>query len=178
VHARPDENEAGFRNRCEEAARRRREAELGKIEVAFDRKVKILETKIDQEERELAKDESDLSARKMDELGTAAQTVMSMFGRRKKSLSSSLTKRRMTSRAKADVEESLEAIADCEADCSPGKERSSPCWGLTSAGARSQESELTVTHSEGCAAGFIWHCLDAFFILLEKEAGGGLAAYK
>ncbi len=89
-----------------------REAELDKIEEAFKKKVKALETKLDTEERELAKDESDLSVRKMDELGTAAQTVMSLFGRRKKSLSTSLTKRRMTSQAKADVEESLETIAD------------------------------------------------------------------
>jgi endonuclease/exonuclease/phosphatase family metal-dependent hydrolase len=39
-----------------------------------------------------------------------------MLGNRRRSVSSSLTKRRMTSEAKADVEESLEAIAEYEAD--------------------------------------------------------------
>ncbi len=148
VYAGPDETEAGFRKLCTEAARRAREAELDKIEEAFKKKVKALETKLDTEERELAKDESDLSARKMDELGTAAQTVMSLFGRRKKSLSTSLTKRRMTSQAKADVEESLETIADLKKQISTLEKEKEQA--LLEANQRwdeivAQDSEVTVT---------------------------------
>ena len=182
VYAGPDENEAGFRLRCEEAARREREAELNKIEDSFEKKVKTLETKLDQEERELAKDESDLSARKMDELGTAAQTVMSLFGRRKKSLSSSLTKRRMTSQAKADVEESLEAIADLKkqiAALENEKEQS-----LLEANQRwdeivAQESEVTVTPLKKDVLldlfGIAWM---PFYLAGEGEQVEELAAYK
>jgi hypothetical protein len=182
VYAGPDEKEAGFRNRCEEAASREREAELNKIEDSFEKKVKTLETKLDQEERELAKDESDLSARKMDELGTAAQTVMSLFGRRKKSLSSSLTKRRMTSQAKADVEESLEAIADLKkqiAALEKEKEQS-----LLEANQRwdeivSQESEVTVTPLKKDVLldlfGIAWM---PFYLAGEGEQVEELAAYK
>jgi seryl-tRNA synthetase len=44
-----------------------------------------------------------------------AETVAGLFGlTRKRSLSSSLTKRRMTSQAKSDVEESVAAIKDIQ----------------------------------------------------------------
>ena len=70
------------------------------------------------EERELRGDETELSQRKMEELGTHAENVLGLFGGRKSSrrLSSSLTKRRMTEQAKADVEESEDAIAQYEQD--------------------------------------------------------------
>jgi hypothetical protein len=47
-------------------------------------------------------------------LGSAAETVFGLFAGRKSSrrLSSSLTKRRMTSQAKADVEESVDTIEE------------------------------------------------------------------
>jgi hypothetical protein len=51
----------------------------------------------------------------MEELGTHAENVFGLFSKRSRStrrLSSSLGKRRMTEQAKADVEESLDAIAD------------------------------------------------------------------
>jgi superfamily I DNA and/or RNA helicase len=50
----------------------------------------------------------------MEEYGTHAETVLSLFGRRKKSLSRSLSKRRMTEKAEADVKESLQAIEEFE----------------------------------------------------------------
>jgi len=73
-----------------------------------------LEDKIAREERELREDEAELSHRKMEELGTHAENVLGLFGGRKSSrrLSSSLSKRRMTEKAKADVEESLDALDD------------------------------------------------------------------
>lgn len=148
IYAGPDVSEAEFRKTCAEAARREREAELRKIEDSFEKKVKALETKLDQEERELAKDEAEHSSRKMDELGTAAQAVMSLFGGRKKSLSSSLTKRRMTSKARAEVEESLESIADLKKQIAALEKEQEQA--LAEANQRwdevvAQESEVTVT---------------------------------
>jgi hypothetical protein len=66
----------------------------------------------------LREDETELSQRRMEELGTHAENVLGLFGGRKSSrrLSSSLTKRRMTEQAKADVEESEDAIAQYEKD--------------------------------------------------------------
>jgi hypothetical protein len=114
VYAGPEINQAEFRRLCSEAAREGCEAELKKVETAYAKKLAALEDKIAREERELAQDEAEHSQRKLEELGSAAETVLGLFGGRKSSrrLSSSLSKRRMTAQARADVQESLEAIAD------------------------------------------------------------------
>ena len=62
------------------------------------------------EERELDEDETELSQRKMEEVGKHAENLIGLLAGRKRSLSTSLTKRRMTSQAKADVKESLDSI--------------------------------------------------------------------
>ena len=112
VYAGPDVSKAEFMSACAETAREAREAEIEKKSEQIDRKIKSLEDKLAREERELREDEAELSHRKMEEMGTHAENVLSMFSGRKSSrrLSSSLSKRRMTEQAKADVEESLDAI--------------------------------------------------------------------
>jgi hypothetical protein len=114
VYAGPEVAAGEFRTLCAEAAREGRDAEVEKLTVAYDRKLEALQDKLDRENRELAEDQSELSQRKMEELGTAAENVFSLFGGRKSSrrISSSLTKRRMTEQAKGDVEESVDAITD------------------------------------------------------------------
>jgi len=114
VYAGPDVSQAEFMKVCAETAREARDAEIEKKAAQFDRKIKSLEEKIAREERELREDETELSHRKMEELGTHAENVLGLFGGRKSSrrLSSSLSKRRMTEKAKADVEESLDALDD------------------------------------------------------------------
>ncbi|MGB7876084.1 MAG: DUF87 domain-containing protein [Anaerolineales bacterium] len=114
VYAGPDVSQAEFMKACAETARDARNAEIEKRAAQFDRKIKSLEDKTAREERELHEDESELSHRKMEELGTHAENVLGLFGGRKSSrrLSSSLSKRRMTEKAKADVEESLDALDD------------------------------------------------------------------
>ncbi len=47
-------------------------------------------------------------------MGTHAENVLSVFSRRRRRLTTSLTKRRLTQQARADVEESIEAIDDLE----------------------------------------------------------------
>ena len=72
--------------------------------------------RLKREQRELDEDKAELSQRKMEEMGTHAETLISMFSKRRRSISSSMSKRRMTAKAKADVEESEEAIVDMEKD--------------------------------------------------------------
>jgi len=116
VFAGPDESQAAFMRKCAEAAREAADAEIEKKAEQFDRKIDSLEDKIAREERELREDESELSHRRMEELGTHAENVLGLFGGRRRSrrLSSSLSKRRMTEKAKADVEESEDALEDYE----------------------------------------------------------------
>jgi hypothetical protein len=112
VFAGPDVSQAEFMKACAEAARLARDAELEKKTATIDRRLKTLEDRLMREERELREDEAELSNRKIEEAGTHLENLTGLFGGRRKAsrLSSSLTKRRMTEQAKADVEESLDAI--------------------------------------------------------------------
>lgn len=114
VYAGPEVSPADFRALCADAARSGRDAELKKQSEQYDRKLVTLKEKLAREQRELEQDEEELSSRKMEELGTHAETLFSLFGKRRSSrrISGSLSKRRMTSQAKADVTESKEVIAD------------------------------------------------------------------
>ncbi|MFN2221208.1 MAG: hypothetical protein ACK2UH_01535, partial [Candidatus Promineifilaceae bacterium] len=116
VFAGPDVSDREFQRRCEDAAAERRDAELKKADEAFDRKVDRVMDKLEREQRELREDETEYAQRKREEGLSHAETVLSLFTSRRKSLSSSLTKRRMTERAKADVEESIEVIKELEAE--------------------------------------------------------------
>jgi hypothetical protein len=116
LYAGPDVSPAEFRTHCAEAARKASQAELAKVAAVYDKKIDALKVKLEREERELSEDETELSQRKMEEMGTHAENIFGLFGGRKSSrrLSSSLSKRRMTAQAKADVEESKDAIAAFE----------------------------------------------------------------
>jgi hypothetical protein len=113
VFAGPDVSQAEFMRACADAARDARDKELAKQTGQFDRQLKTLEDKLAREERELREDEAELSHRKVEEAGTHLENVTGLFGGKRsvRRLSSSLTKRRQTEQAKADVEESVDAIA-------------------------------------------------------------------
>ena len=113
VFAGPDVSQAEFMKACADAARDARDAEIAKKTAQLDRQLKTLEDKLAREERELREDEAEFSHRKMEEASTHIENVTGLFGgkRSARRLSSSLTKRRMTEHAKADVEESHDAIS-------------------------------------------------------------------
>jgi hypothetical protein len=113
LYAGPEVSSAEFRTQCTDAARQGRDAELRKVTATFDARLRGLQEKQVREERELAGDQTELSQRKMEELGTHAENILGIFGgRRSRRLSSSLSKHRLTEQAKADVDESVQAIAD------------------------------------------------------------------
>ena len=112
VYAGPDVSNREFRQLCDEAARQGRDAEIKKVEDSFKKKIEVIQERMAREERELEEDRARHSHRKMEEVGSHAETIFSMLGGRKKSISSSLTKRRMTQQAKAAVDESVDAIAE------------------------------------------------------------------
>jgi len=82
--------------------------------VQYDKKLDTIENRLMREERELRADEAELRERRMEEYGTHAENVLGLLSRRRRRLSTSLTKRRLTEQAKADVEESLQAIEEYE----------------------------------------------------------------
>lgn len=113
VYAGPNVSRAEFMKACADAASRKRDAETAKAAAQIDRQLKTLQDKLAREERELHEDEAELSHRKVEEAGTHLENLTGLFGGRRKAsrLSSSLTKRRLTEQAKAEVEESVNAIA-------------------------------------------------------------------
>jgi len=110
----PEKTQAEFRRQCADAAREKRDAEVKKIEASYDKKLDTIENRLLREERELRADEAELRERRMEEYGTHAENVLGLLSRRRRRLSTSLTKRRLTEQAKADVEESLQAIEEYE----------------------------------------------------------------
>jgi hypothetical protein len=117
VYAGPEVSEEKFLKMCQEAAQEKRDAEVKKKATTFERKMDALEKKLAREERELEQDEAELSQRKMEEMGTHLENVAGLFGlTRKGRMTTSLSKRRMTAQAKADVEESKDAIEEYKAD--------------------------------------------------------------
>lgn len=117
VFAGPDVTQAEFMTACADAARALRDKEFEKLAAKLDRQIATLEDKLSREERELRQDEAELAQRKMEAMGTHAENVLGVFlgSRSTRKLSSSLTKHRMTEQAKADVDESIEAIAQFKA---------------------------------------------------------------
>ncbi len=112
VYAGPQTSQADFRKMCAEAAREKRELEIKKVQDTFERKLETLNSKLSKEQRELQQDEAELKERGLEEWGTHAENLLGLLGGRKRRLSTSLSKRRMTSASKADVKESQETIAE------------------------------------------------------------------
>lgn len=112
VYAPPEVDDAEFEALCRKAADEKMKAELDKVEARYATKLKSLEDKLSKEEKELMKDQAELSRRKGEEWTSYAETLAGMFGGRKKSLSSTMNKRGMTGKAKAEIEESEQAIAE------------------------------------------------------------------
>ncbi len=110
VFSAPGESPEVFQKKCSAAAEAFKKAEVDKLTASSKTKLTALEQKISREERELAADKSDLNARSMEEVGAGLTTVLSLFGGRKRSISTNLTKRRQTANAKADVQESEKSI--------------------------------------------------------------------
>lgn len=111
-----DEPIREFMIRLSQAAREKRDEATDALEKKFETKIERLEKKLRKEERELAEDEMEHENRKRQELVSIGETVLGFFmGRRSTSrIGTALNKRRMTAKAKADIEESHEEIEELQ----------------------------------------------------------------
>jgi hypothetical protein len=110
VFAGPQVTQGDFRRMCAEAAEEALEVEKEKIKTSFEKKLDTIKDRLMREKRELDEDELEFEQRRREEMGTHFENVLSFLDGRKKRMTTSLTKRRMTSQAKADVQESLDSI--------------------------------------------------------------------
>lgn len=111
VYAGPDTSTVQFRELCSVAAKKLVEAEQDKIEQAYQRKLDALDSKIRRQTAEVEGQKDELDQRRIEELGTHGELLLSLFGSRKRSISSSLTKRRLTSQAKAELKKDEDELA-------------------------------------------------------------------
>jgi len=64
---------------------------------------------------EVESQEKELNQRRLEEAGAGGEFLLSVFGGRKRSLSTNLTKRRLTAQAKQDLEQELAELEELEA---------------------------------------------------------------
>ncbi len=120
IFGQPDEDEAAFLGRARLAAREQRDLEIDKLNDKMNVKLERLQKKLQREERGLSEDEAEYDSRKSQEVISAGETLLGMFGvlgrKRSTGLSTAASKRRMTARAKEDVVESRQEIAALQAE--------------------------------------------------------------
>jgi hypothetical protein len=110
VYSAPDDSHATFRQRCDESARAALKTESERIDTAFAVKLNALARKVDKQESIVDKYEDVLDRRRMEEVGNNFELIFSIFSRRKRSISSALSKGRMTSTARAELEAADQAL--------------------------------------------------------------------
>ncbi len=111
VFAGPDVSPAEFRTACSDAARLGRDAEIGKLTATFDRQIAAQQEKLAREQRELNQDQSEYENRKREETGNMLELGASLFGiGRKKSITTQISKSRLSQQAKGKMDESEQTI--------------------------------------------------------------------
>ena len=120
LYSEPGESGKEFKIRAHQVAREHRDAEVDKLRDKYQKKLDRLATRLAREEQELAEDRDEYEGRKSEELLSAGETLVGMlgiFGRRtSRGLSTAARKRRMTTKARADIVESEEEIERLEAE--------------------------------------------------------------
>ena len=109
-----DESVESFRMRVQLAAREKRDLEIDKLNESFDKKFDKLTEKMRKEEQDLEEAEQEVKDRRNAEMIGMAETVFSVFvKRRSRSFSANATKSRMKRKAKQkleDIEEDIETL--------------------------------------------------------------------
>jgi hypothetical protein len=110
------ESEGRFVQRCQEQAAVWQEGEKEKADAKYRSRMDRLEDRLRREERELSEDRIEYDGRKREETLGLGESVLGLFtGRRSsRALSQASRRRRMTAKARADVEESEEVISELE----------------------------------------------------------------
>jgi phage host-nuclease inhibitor protein Gam len=101
---------------CSDAARQAAEADNKKLELSYGRKLDALEKKIERQKMEVSAQQDELSQRRMEDLGATGEFVLGLFSRRKRSLTTSLTKHRLASQAKENRDQERKELDQLEAE--------------------------------------------------------------
>ncbi len=114
VYAGPEVTAGEFRERCAAAARAGLQAELEKVQRGYEQKLLTLRQKVQRQEMEVREQEEEVRKRGLEEAGAHGELLLSVFSRRKRSLSTSLSKNRLTQRAKEMLEQEKQELQTLE----------------------------------------------------------------
>lgn len=144
----PGDSQVTFRQKCDAAARSALEAEVGKVEKTYRTKLDALERKIERQKDIVDKNETEVSQRNVETLTSGAELLLGgLFGKRRRSVSGTLSKNRMAREAKADLQSAkrlLEELSQQQKDLE--KEKAAEIAAVQERWARTagQISEVTV----------------------------------
>ena len=113
VYSQPGEDERAFKVRLQQVAREQRDAEVDKLEAKHQPRLATLQDRLRRAESTLQKEQSAYDARKQQEVLSAGDQLLSLFGGRKRvtsALSTASQKRQMTERARQNVLQSQETV--------------------------------------------------------------------
>ena len=150
----PGETRDAFLNRARLATREKRDAEVDKLDRAMQVKLTRLETKQQAEQRDLAEDQAELAARKQEEMLSAGESLLGMFGvlgrKRGPGLATAARKRRMTARAGESIAESQAQLAAVSAELE--QLRAQLAADVAAINVKWEQALGGVTHARGGAA--------------------------
>jgi hypothetical protein len=110
------ESQEAFEERCRQASQGSSKEAVEKIKQKYAKLKKTIEDKKLREELELERDKDVLKQRRGEEAIKGIENISKLYKGRKSNLSTSMTKRRLTSTAKASVKESEEMIKKYEVE--------------------------------------------------------------
>jgi hypothetical protein len=116
VVAGPDTSEEAFKKLCQDAVESKKDDAIEAVRDKYELKLDKLEAKLKKEILELEEDKQELGHRRLEEVGKGIENAIGLFSGRRSSISTSLTKRRMTSKAKSDLEASELDVKNVEAE--------------------------------------------------------------
>ncbi len=104
-YAGPEATLADFREQCSQTAREGMRAEVEKINRKFEATLTALRQKLAKRKSDEREQRTEADQRKMEQYSASGELLLSIFSKRKRSLSSSLAKRRMADQARSDLEQ-------------------------------------------------------------------------
>jgi hypothetical protein len=114
LYSTPDDTQASFRQKCDSTARQLLQTEANKASAAYDDKLEALQRKIQRQHLLVNKFKEETDQRRMEQFGANAELLLSVFNKRKRSLTSTMAKGRMVSQAKAGLEAGESTLAALE----------------------------------------------------------------
>jgi hypothetical protein len=116
VYAGPDVSTSDFRKMCDEALRKGLDTEKDKIAASFTTRINALKKKIDRAELDVENKQQQVSRRNTETLVAGGEVILGLLTKRKRSLNTPLSKNRMASKAKDDLELAQQTLKSLQAE--------------------------------------------------------------